>query len=124
MRDFNIASNRVRSQGPCRPSSESLTHGQLYSLLPDVRFVIHVHSPLIWRRSKDLGLPSTAPDAAYGTPAMALEVERLVQTSPAGEAGVFSMGGHEDGIVVFGNTPDQAGLRLLRLYRRACELRS
>ena len=124
VREIDVARNRVVSQGPARPSSESLTHGQVYALAPRAGFVIHVHSPLLWRRAGALGLPATAPEAAYGTPAMAREVERLLGQASGGEAGAFSMGGHEDGIVVFGPSPEQAGLRLLRLYRRACEGRS
>jgi len=118
----DIASNRVSSQGPARPSSESLTHAQVYRELPEINFVIHVHSPRIWQRGATLDLPSTPPQAAYGTPEMAQEVQRLLQEKACREQGVFSMGGHEDGIVVFAETPAIAGLRLLRLYRRACEL--
>lgn len=124
VRSFDVLSNRVVSQGPANPSSESLTHGQLYLLDPGIGFIIHVHSPLIWDRAGELALPATSADAAYGTPEMAKEVERLMRSTPAADLGTFSMGGHEDGIVVFGETPDQAGLRLLRLYRRACELAS
>ena len=124
VREADVAANRIVSQGPARPSSESLTHGQIYALAPRAGFVIHVHSPLLWRRAGGLGLPATAPDAAYGTPAMAREVERLLDQTSDNEAGAFGMGGHQDGIVVFGPTPEQAGLRLLRLYRRACESRA
>jgi len=120
---FDTRANQVISKGPSRPSSESLSHGQVYALLPQVRFVIHVHSPLIWHRTGALGLPGTHPDAAYGTPEMAAEVERLLNTRETAEQGIFTMGGHEDGIVTFGATPEQAGHRLLQLYRRACELR-
>lgn len=123
VRSFDIAQNRVESRGPARPSSESLTHGQLYALDPEIGFVIHVHSPLIWLRRAELDLPSTKPEAAYGTPAMAQEVELLIRLPKVRDQGVFSMGGHQDGIVIFGRTPAEAGLRLLRLYRRACELK-
>lgn len=120
---FDVNANRVVSQGPSRPSSESLTHGQVYALLPRIRFVIHVHSPLIWHRAGKLDLPGTHPDAAYGTPEMAAEVERLLQTRKIAEEGIFAMGGHEDGIVIFGASPEQTGRRLLQLYRHTCEFR-
>lgn len=119
--DCDSAANRVSSCGPARPSSESLTHAQVYAELPEIGFVIHVHSPLIWHRAASLGLPATPPQTAYGTPEMAQEVQHLLQDRNCREQGVFSMGGHEDGIVVFGATPRNTGLRLLRLYRRACE---
>ena len=123
VRSFDITQNRVASQGPARPSSESLTHGQLYALDPAIGAVIHVHSPLVWQRREDLALPITAPQAAYGTPEMAQEVERLMRLAPVRESGVICMGGHEDGILVFAHTPDQAGYRLLQTYRLACEAR-
>ena len=120
IQEVDIGANLVRSQGPARPSSESLTHAALYALSPEVRFVIHVHSRLIWRQAQALDLPATDAGVAYGTPAMAREVERLARNPALQEGGVLSMGGHEDGILVFGGTPEEAGLRLLRLYRRAC----
>jgi len=119
--ECDSASNRVSSRGPARPSSESLTHAQVYQELPEVSFVIHVHSPLIWRQTETLALPATPPQAAYGTPEMAQEVRHLLEDENCREQGVFSMGGHEDGITVFGETPESTGLRLLRLYQRACE---
>lgn len=115
--------NRVVSRGPSAPSSESLTHGQVYSHLPQVGFVIHVHSPLIWHHAAALGLSETAPEVAYGTPEMAAEVEYLLNRPKTAGHGVFAMGGHEDGIVAFGATPEQTGQRLLHLYRQACEFR-
>lgn len=42
-------STRLVVEGPIAPSSESLTHGQLYALDRDSRFVFHVHSPELWR---------------------------------------------------------------------------
>ena len=120
VREWDLEANRVMSEGPVKPSSESLTHGQLYALRPGTGFVIHVHEPLIWRRAAALSLPVTDPAAEYGTPAMAHEVERLLTLPETLCDGVIVMGGHEDGVLVFGDHPEQAGLRLLRLYRRAC----
>ncbi|BAN69507.1 conserved hypothetical protein [endosymbiont of unidentified scaly snail isolate Monju] len=116
----DIQENRVVSQGPARPSSESMTHGQLYTLDAGVGFVIHIHDPLLWRQADRLELPVTDPAAEYGTPAMAREVERLMAMPATREGGIFAMGGHEDGLVIFGTDAEQAGLRLLALYRRAC----
>jgi hypothetical protein len=41
------------------------------------------------------------------------EVVRLFSETDVGEQGIFSMGGHEDGIVAFGSSTDEAGNRLL-----------
>jgi ribulose-5-phosphate 4-epimerase/fuculose-1-phosphate aldolase len=113
--------NRVTSRGPCLPSSESLTHGAIYDLAPHIRFVFHVHSPTIWRRAQALRLPVTPPSAPYGSPEMAREVERLYRSSALAEMGIVAMGGHEDGIVVFGRTAEEAGQVVLRYLARAYE---
>ena len=51
--------NRVESQGPVKPSSESLTHAAVYSLDEQIEFVFHVHSPSIWRARDSLRLLKT-----------------------------------------------------------------
>jgi ribulose-5-phosphate 4-epimerase/fuculose-1-phosphate aldolase len=111
---YDPESNRVASRGPCLPSSESMTHGAVYDLGSHIRFVFHVHSPAIWRRAAALRLAATSAEVAYGTPEMAREVERLWGTSALSESQIFAMGGHQDGIVVFGRTAAEAGEVLLR----------
>ena len=118
---WDLGHNRVESRGPAMPSSESMTHGAIYDLGTHIRFVFHAHSPTIWRRSRELGIPTTAERAAYGTPEMAREVERLWAASALAEVGILAMGGHEDGIVVFGRSAEEAGQVLLRYLARAYE---
>ncbi len=111
--------NRIVASGPIRPSSEALTHGALYALDPSLRVVLHVHSPAIWRRAAELGIPLTSAEAAYGTPEMAAEVRRLF-VDPAVRSGrLLAMGGHEDGLVAFGATAEEAGLPLVAALARA-----
>jgi ribulose-5-phosphate 4-epimerase/fuculose-1-phosphate aldolase len=105
--------NRVVAEGPVRPSSESLTHAMIYALDAGIRVILHVHSADIWQHAETLHLPVTDPTVAYGTPAMALEVERLFRETVVRKKGIFSMGGHEDGIVAFGATTEAAGRRLV-----------
>jgi hypothetical protein len=107
------AENRIVATGPIRPSSESLTHGVLYDLDDSLRYVLHAHSPALWRAAPALGLPITDPAIPYGTPEMAEEVRRLFRASDVAARRIFSMGGHEDGIVAFGVTAQAAGLLLL-----------
>lgn len=99
------AQNEVWATGPVKPSSESMTHAVLYALDERIGAVIHVHSPDIW----GLALPHTAVDVPYGTPAMAAEVARLFRETDVAERGIFNMAGHEDGVVAFGATLDEAG---------------
>ena len=119
---YDYRRNAVESFGVTLPSSESMTHGAIYDLSPQIRFVYHAHSPTIWRRARDLRLPTTDRKVAYGTPEMALEVQRLYQTTGLAERRVFAMGGHEDGVVAFGHTPEQAGQAIINTLARAYEM--
>jgi hypothetical protein len=110
----DIEGNRLRSQGPARPSSEALTHAVVYRTLPNANAVIHAHAPAIWRHAAQLGLPCTPPDAAYGTPAMAEAVAGLLTARPS-LPGLVAMGGHEDGILAYGADLDSAGALLLEV---------
>ena len=79
-----------------------MTHGTVYALDAGVQWVIHAHSPHIWRHAEALGLPLTAADVPYGSPELAAEVERLFRDTEVAALGIFAMAGHEDGIVAFG----------------------
>lgn len=115
--------NLVVAEGPIPPSSESLTHGMLYALDESLRFIIHVHSPHIWQAASELNIPITSKEVAYGTPEMAREVQRLFQETEVRELLIFAMGGHEDGIVSFGHTAEEAGMVLIRYLAQALDLR-
>jgi hypothetical protein len=107
------AENRLVAHGPLRPSSEALTHGAVYAVDATIRAVLHVHSPELWQRAAALGLPITDAAVPYGSPEMAAEVARLFAQTDVAARGIFSMGGHEDGIVAFGPSADAAGATLL-----------
>ena len=111
------ATNHLSASGPVKPSSEALTHGEVYATLPDVSAVIHVHAPTLWQAAAALGLPVTDPTATYGTPAMARAVRDLLIAQPT--SGVLSMGGHEDGIIAYGPDLPTAGQLLLDAAARA-----
>lgn len=117
VRACDTATNHLSASGPVKPSSEALTHGEVYSTLPDIRAVIHVHAPALWQAAAVLGLPVTDPSATYGTPAMARAVRELLIAQPT--AGVLSMGGHEDGIIAYGPDMPTAGQLLLHAAARA-----
>jgi len=118
---WSIAGNRLRSTGPCRPSSETLTHAMVYDQVPAAHWVFHVHSPEIWQNAAGLGLPVTDPGAEYGTPAMARAVAATLESLGQPATGILAMGGHEDGIVAWGATADEAGCRLLTALAHALE---
>ena len=119
---YDYAANRVWSHGVTQPSSESMTHGAIYDLGPHIRYVLHAHSPVLWRNAERLRLPTTAPSVAYGTPEMAREVQRLYRGTVLPERQILSLGGHEDGIVVFGRSVEEAGAVLVTWMARAYQL--
>lgn len=119
---WDLDANRVESRGLRRPSSESLTHGALYDIAPAARAVLHAHAPEIWRNARTLRLPITSESAANGRPAMAREVQRLVREGAAPIPGVIVMGGHPDGVLGVGESPERAGLALVQALARACAI--
>ena len=110
---FNFEEYSLTYEGKTKPSSESMTHAAIYSSLPEINSVIHVHSEQIWKRY--LGkLPTSAAHIANGSQEMKDEVERLVSQSSLLNERIMVMGGHQNGIIAFGKDLDQAGERLLR----------
>jgi class II aldolase/adducin N-terminal domain-containing protein len=119
---WDLGRNQVSSRGPVRPSSESLTHGALYDVAPAARAVLHGHAPEIWQAARSLGIPVTRPDVGNGTTAMALEVQRLFRETTLASTGILAMGGHEDGVIAFGASAEEAGTTLARALARALAL--
>lgn len=116
--DWDETRNLVWSHGPILPSSESMTHGALYADDRRIRFIFHGHSPTIWHNAARAGLPITGPSIAYGTPEMAEAVRRLRRENPGRR--VIVMGGHEDGVISWGASGEEAG-RAMADALRACE---
>jgi hypothetical protein len=110
--DYDIDANVVNCRGPLQASSETLTHAAVYALDEAVRAVVHAHSLPLWERLS-LTVPTTRRDASYGTPAMALEFRRLFQETDVARRRIAVMGGHEAGLVSFGESVAEAAGRLL-----------
>jgi ribulose-5-phosphate 4-epimerase/fuculose-1-phosphate aldolase len=115
--------NTITAKGAIKPSSEALTHGQLYQLDANIQCVVHAHSPEIWQAAEQLQLDLTSRDVAYGTAEMALEVERLFQTTAVRTNKIFVMGGHEDGVVSFGRDCAEACTVMISTLASAVMLR-
>lgn len=113
----DITANRIHARGQCKPSSEAMTHHAIYQASPSTQAVIHVHSPDIWQQATALGIAQTAADIPYGTPAMANALMQLAAQGTPNNAIV--MAGHLDGVIVWGDTLDDAGKMLLALAKRA-----
>ena len=63
-----------------------------------------------------MGLPATPADVAYGTVAMAVEIERLVRAS---HGPVIAMKGHTDGLIAFGRSIGETGHALINTLVRS-----
>jgi len=111
--DWQLEDNHVAARGPVEPSSESLTHAAVYDCVTAANFVFHVHSPSVWRSAADMSIPKTGAGIEYGTPAMAREVLRVCKQQVL--PGAFVMAGHQDGVVCYGNTAMETGMRLVNL---------
>ena len=115
----DISTNRITAEGRVRPSSEALTHAAVYALDVGIGYVFHVHSPDIWKQRQHLGLPQTDAGVPYGTPEMANEMCRLYREGAFQRGNVFAMAGHEDGIVGFAASADEAGEAIMALLHRS-----
>ncbi|MEX1267168.1 MAG: class II aldolase/adducin family protein [Woeseia sp.] len=114
---YDVAANRVSCRGQVKASSESMTHAAIYELNPAITGVVHVHSAAMWNRLINR-LPTTNPDVAYGTPAMAQEFRRLYDDTDFVDKGVAIMAGHDEGIISFGADLAEAAGRILDLRGR------
>lgn len=114
--DCDIRSNIVRCSGPVQASSEAMTHASIYALGDAIGAVVHAHNAELWRDNLDK-LPTTDPDIAYGTPDMARELDRLYRTTGLRDSGVAVLAGHDEGLISFGATIEEAATRMLDLLQ-------
>jgi ribulose-5-phosphate 4-epimerase/fuculose-1-phosphate aldolase len=119
----NPRQNSIQSAGETKPSSEALTHASIYQTNTTTQAIIHVHSPDIWQKTEQLKLPFTDAAIVYGSVEMAIEVEKIVAEMQPKTAGIFSMLGHEDGIVAFSDSMEKATTLLLANYAKALAFR-
>lgn len=110
---YDIPGNSLHCEGPIKASSESLTHAAVYELNPDFQAVIHIHSLAMWTELLHQ-IPTTSEEVPYGTPEMAFEVARLYRETSLSEGKLFAMAGHQDGLVAFGVSLEEAGVILLK----------
>jgi len=113
--DFDIDKNRVKCVGKVRASSESLSHAAVYESDPAIKAVIHTHHERLWKMLKNK-LPTTDPQAEFGTPEMAREIKRLMEQREVRIEKIILMGGHKEGIITFGRDLDEAGEVLLKYF--------
>jgi L-ribulose-5-phosphate 4-epimerase len=115
--DYDVANNYVKCMGQVKASSESLTHAAIYESDADVKAVVHTHHIKVWKMLKNK-LPTTDPEAAFGTPEMAEEIKKLMQDRSVRIEKIIIMGGHEEGIMTFGRSLDEAGDILMKYFNQ------
>lgn len=112
----DIAGNFIRCSGSKAASSESLSHAACYLNNDSVSVVIHIHDAPLWKKSQAL-FPVTDPGAEYGTPALAYAIAEMVGKNN-GPSGLIVMGGHPDGLLVYGQNAEAAMWRLDKLKKQ------
>lgn len=113
--DCDLKKGSVTAEGLIPPSSEALTHFGIYEANPIIQYVFHVHHQKLWESLKAGGCDSINDDISYGTQEMAEAANTLLWNK---SNGIFVMKGHEDGIISYGSTAEEAGKIILELYRK------
>jgi len=114
VKDYSFSGNSVTCTGPLRASSESLSHAAIYESDRHTQTVIHIHHRKMWEDGKNL-FPVTDPSCGFGTPDMAFEIGKQLRDGSTRKGGVLIMGGHPEGILFFGQGPEEAGKKVLSL---------
>ena len=117
----DVEANALSAKGKLKPSSEAITHGAIYQYDPGVNVVIHVHCPEIWRCADALRLQKTGDQTAYGTPELAHEIKALFAENRFTREALFIIPGHEDGVIAFGETAEQAGHQIVTILASAIQ---
>lgn len=112
--ECDLKKGLVTAEGLIPPSSESLTHYGIYEANSAIQYVFHVHHNKLWKHLQNTdcdAIPETVP---YGTLEMA---DAAMKVMNGKSSGIIVMKGHEDGIISYGPTAEEAGKNLLDLYR-------
>jgi len=112
------ALNAIGCRGLIKASSESMSHAAIYASSPEIGAVVHIHNRELWEKYLDI-LPTTNKTVEYGTPEMAFEISKIMMQYETLDKKVFVMGGHEEGIISFGKTVEEAALAILELEDRS-----
>ncbi len=111
----DLKKGSVTAEGLIPPSSESLTHFGIYQANPAIQYVFHVHHQKLWQMLIQNSFDYINDDVSYGTQEMANAASLLLGNKTSG---IFVMKGHEDGIISYGATAEEAGKIILDLYRK------
>ena len=112
--EYNISQNQLTCKGLTTASSESLTHASIYACSKETNAVVHIHHKEKW--SSLLNHEATTDSSiAYGTPEMAFAIQRLIKEDKVGPSRIIVMGGHEEGLIAYGKTLEEAAMAFLKI---------
>jgi len=114
---YHFAGNSISCKGLTKASAESLTHAAVFEALPKVGAVVHVHCLWLWEKLLN-DYPTTSEEIEYGTPEMALAVQNLATEMGMIDEKIIIMGGHREGILVFGKDLEEATTQIIKIYNR------
>lgn len=114
---YSFKLNSVSCLGLTKASAESLTHAAVYESLPEVGAVVHVHCFWMWKKLLNI-YPTTSADVEYGTPEMAYAVKEVAGKTTSHFEKIIIMGGHQEGILAFANTLEEAVTAIINLYKK------
>lgn len=110
---YSFESFVLKAEGGMKPSSEAFSHAMIYEISPKIGAVIHIHSKPLWKYMIENNYSYT--EAEYGTQKMTEEIGDLFVTKDPFEQPLFVMKGHEDGVMVFGKSLEEAERTLYEL---------
>lgn len=113
--DYDFSTFKIISQGTYKPSSEALSHAMIYAIDDRITTVIHIHSLALWKFMKDKNTLATT--AEYGTAKMVEEIAELYDNLDPMMNNAFVMKGHEEGIITFGRSVEEAELALYTIMQ-------
>jgi ribulose-5-phosphate 4-epimerase/fuculose-1-phosphate aldolase len=114
--DYDFSTFKVISQGSHKPSSEALSHAMIYAIDKRIDTVIHIHSLALWKFMKSKNYLATT--AEYGTAEMVDEIAGLFRDLDPVMNNAFVMKGHEEGIITFGRSVEEAELALYNVMQK------
>lgn len=112
----NLEKMSLDALGPIAPSSESLTHFAIYSSCPQIKYIFHIHSESLWQYMLDNKFERTSESVDYGTHEMAEEAKICIGSK---QSGIFVMAGHQDGVISYGATAEEAGRIILETLKES-----
>ena len=124
VKSVDVKNSIMDAEGPCKPSSEALSHGAIYQLDSNIRFVIHIHCPELWYKSSALGITETDEKNRYGSPALAEEIQQLYESGKISETAIVAIKGHQDGLLAFGSDLDEVASLVIQKATYAFALSS